>query len=254
MNNGSRPIAAPSAASAVRAGPATRAATPAAVAAASAAPPPPAARMPLPAPSPPASANADDPQAMFKIAANALAQLYKSTQTAQSRAQTRGYQAACADITAGLASLPDHPLSVQSNGRVFVPLDLVMHLVAAAGFAAQGDEAMSDAETTVQPTPPPHPGMHLSSQQPHHYHPHAHMPYGHAAMPSASASSSSSAPSSSTVSPLDHPAPGSLAAAAMAAEAAKAARQAAAPSTPSFGSMFPWNTDLEPARKRPREF
>ncbi|KNE61268.1 hypothetical protein AMAG_07011 [Allomyces macrogynus ATCC 38327] len=242
MNNGLRPIAPPSAASVVRAGPAARAATPAAAAAASAAPPP------------PASANADDPQAMFKIAANALAQLYKSTQTAQSRAQLRGYQAACADITAGLTSLPDHPLSVQSNGRVFVPLDLVMHLVAAAGFAAQGDEAMADAETTVQPTPPPHPGMHLPSQQLHHYHHHAHMPCAHA-MPSASTASSSSASSSSTISPPDHqPAPGSLAAAAMAAEAAKAARQAAAPSTPSFGSLFPWNTDLEPARKRPREF
>jgi hypothetical protein len=79
----------------------------------------------------------DDPQVLFRAAANAVAQLYRSTNSSAQKAYRRGYSVAIQDVTEGLRSLDSHPLSVHTNGRAFVPLDLVLHCVHATQVASE---------------------------------------------------------------------------------------------------------------------
>ncbi|ORZ34018.1 hypothetical protein BCR44DRAFT_1436953 [Catenaria anguillulae PL171] len=205
----------------------------------------------------------EDPQVLFKTAANALAQLYRRSITPDRRAHSRGYAAALNDVNASLDSLPDHPLSVQSNGRTFVPLDLVKHLVAALGVQASEHNAMLEehdhpmlmptlspmmpglmgivapASTSAQGTTTAGPSQASSAHQ-HQQH--------HSGL---SAPVSSSTPAGSGIASA---APGGGTNSSVASGSAQQGSSSTAQHPASKTPMFPWMLDGEPTRKRPRDF
>lgn len=100
------------------------------------------------------SVDPEDLQSQFKIAANALTQIYKRAWKTSKRDRKTGYMNALQDMWQACEQLSKHPLTLHSGARLYVPLDVVLDTLVQGGIEVQNEMFVEKMESRHRSSPP----------------------------------------------------------------------------------------------------